>query len=307
MINVNSLSAIGEVGTDCNKQRGDMDERIRVDTDELKNQAIDFETSAGVFARAGKEILTFAAGLPSYDGQLSAPARAAALEINRQCQNLHSSYGSGAESLAKTAQAFEEVDKQTIDMLTDQQTDILIYNKEILSTQGPSTPVKAGGRKDVISYEDYGDYVIFWKNSKSIAIYKTDQNRALIQQYEKDVDEFCSLCADIFRIIQDMVMQSLALLPAIIMYLGLQGSTIIDYLKTTFPEFKGILESVDKLMGLLGLDAQDMLKKWGVNIPAFDPLKFGDDTKKLGEDADKANADYADAAKIWDELANSTP
>lgn len=91
-------------------------ERIRVDTDELKTKSKAFETSAGVFAQAGKDILAYAASLPSYDGQLSTPARAAALEINRQCQDVHSSYLNDAQSLARTAQAFADVDNQTVDV-----------------------------------------------------------------------------------------------------------------------------------------------------------------------------------------------
>ncbi len=89
-------------------------ERIRVDTDKLKDHSKVFESSAEVFAQAGKDILNFAATLPSYDGQLSTPARAAALEINRQCQELSACLSSDAQSLAKTAKAFEDVDQETI-------------------------------------------------------------------------------------------------------------------------------------------------------------------------------------------------
>jgi hypothetical protein len=50
-------------------------ERIKVDTTILKEKSKVFKTSAGVYAQCGSEILNLVAGLPSYDGQLSGPAR----------------------------------------------------------------------------------------------------------------------------------------------------------------------------------------------------------------------------------------
>jgi uncharacterized protein YukE len=104
-------------------QRGDM-ERIRVDSDELKAKSKAFETSAGIFAEAGKEILAVAAALPSYDGQLSGPARAAALEINKQCQDIHTALTTDADSLMRIAKAFEETDLQTIQLFSGYQNTI---------------------------------------------------------------------------------------------------------------------------------------------------------------------------------------
>jgi hypothetical protein len=48
--------------------------RIRVNTDDLKNEAKDFESAAEAFARAGDDIAAAAMAMPSYDGQLSGPA-----------------------------------------------------------------------------------------------------------------------------------------------------------------------------------------------------------------------------------------
>jgi len=109
-------------------------ERIRVNTEELRQYSKVFESSADVFAEAGKDILYVAAGLPSYDGQLSAPARAAALEINRQCQDIRDCYKNDAQSLAKTAQLFEDVDNQTINIMSESQLAIA------------QTPLRSGGK-----------------------------------------------------------------------------------------------------------------------------------------------------------------
>jgi uncharacterized protein YukE len=127
-------------------------ERIRVDTDKLKEKSKEFETSAGVFSTAGAEILTVAAGLPSYDGQLSTPARAAALEINRQSQDLHRSFMNISQSLTKTAQAFEEVDNRTI--VTINKSEIEISKTPIgqyFSGKGPEIS------KQKVLYDHVGD------------------------------------------------------------------------------------------------------------------------------------------------------
>ena len=99
-------------------------DRIRVNTEELRQKSKEFESSAEAYAQVGKDILSFVGGLPSYDGQLSTPARAAALEINRQCQDLHGSYTNISQSLARTAQAFEEADNQAVDTFTINQLEI---------------------------------------------------------------------------------------------------------------------------------------------------------------------------------------
>jgi uncharacterized protein YukE len=125
-------------------------ERIRVNTEELKDKSKVFESSAGVFSQAGKEILSFAAGLPSYDGQLSGPARAAALEINRQCQDVHSCLMNDAQSLAKTAQAFEDADNQTITTFMD---NLEAIGDAPLITQGG----KGKGLAIIKPPEDWGD------------------------------------------------------------------------------------------------------------------------------------------------------
>jgi uncharacterized protein YukE len=118
-------------------------ERIRVNTEELKEKSKAFESSAGVFSEAGKEILAFVAGLPSYDGQLSTPARAAALEINRQCQDLKYCLLDDAQSLVKTAQAFEDVDNQTINLLNTEQ--IKIASAPLGKPPGLAMPIEPGG------------------------------------------------------------------------------------------------------------------------------------------------------------------
>jgi type VII secretion effector (TIGR04197 family) len=89
--------------------------RIRVNTEDLKNKAKDFDTAAEAFKRAGDDILAAAMTMPSYDGQLSGPARKAGYEIQKQARELSTALAGDAESLRKTAQAFEEVDNQAVD------------------------------------------------------------------------------------------------------------------------------------------------------------------------------------------------
>jgi type VII secretion effector (TIGR04197 family) len=87
--------------------------RIRVNTEDVKNKARDFDSAAEAFTRAGDDILAAAMAMPSYDGQLSGPARKMGYEFQQQARELSTALAGDAESLRKTAQAFEEVDNQT--------------------------------------------------------------------------------------------------------------------------------------------------------------------------------------------------
>ncbi len=98
--------------------------RIRVNTEDLKAKAKDFESAAYAFNKAGDDILAAAMAMPSYDGQLSGPARKAGYEIQAGCREIKSGLSSDAESLRKTAQAFEEVDNQTEAVLLSAQSEI---------------------------------------------------------------------------------------------------------------------------------------------------------------------------------------
>jgi len=93
--------------------------RIRVNTEDLKNKAKDFDSAAEAFNRAGDDILAAAMSMPSYDGQLSGPARKVGYEIQKQARELSTALSGDAESLRKTAHAFEEVDNQTIKSIED--------------------------------------------------------------------------------------------------------------------------------------------------------------------------------------------
>jgi uncharacterized protein YukE len=136
-------------------------ERIKVDTTVLREKSKVFETSAGVYAQAGSELLSLVASLPSYDGQLSGPARASALEINRQCQELHDCLLSDAQSLIRTAQAFEEVDGQTITTLAENQTALSSQMPYYKALYAPAE--KDHGGNDVIGYQYISDdYVVIW-------------------------------------------------------------------------------------------------------------------------------------------------
>jgi uncharacterized protein YukE len=96
--------------------------RIRVNTEDLRIKAKDFDSAAEAFNRAGDEIAAFAAAMPSYDGQLSGPARKAGYEIQSQAREMKTALAGDAESLRKTAQAFEETDNQVIDSLATEQS-----------------------------------------------------------------------------------------------------------------------------------------------------------------------------------------
>jgi uncharacterized protein YukE len=105
--------------------------RIRVDTEDLKNKAKDFASAADAFNKAGDDILSAAMSMPSYDGQLSGPARKAGYEIQSQSRDLKANLSSDAQSLQNTAQSFEAVDSQTVNQLGSCQSELSDQNNKI--------------------------------------------------------------------------------------------------------------------------------------------------------------------------------
>jgi hypothetical protein len=71
--------------------------------------------------------------MPSYDGQLSGPARKAGYEIQSQAREMKTALSGDAESLRKTAQAFEDVDNQTTSSLLES---LALLLESPLSPQG---------------------------------------------------------------------------------------------------------------------------------------------------------------------------
>ena len=163
--------------------------------------------------------------------------------------------------------------------------------------QQQSVLVGSGGNH-VLGYEDYGDYVILWKDGNSSIVYKTDQNRVMVSQYEKRVDDFAKFCGKIFSVAYEMLMQGLAILPSLVLFLAAQYGAIIDFLGAKFPEFNEIMKFADTMLGLMGISMTDILQKRGVKVYAFAPMGFGEYTKDICSYTELATAAYNDASAI---------
>jgi uncharacterized protein YukE len=141
--------------------------RIRVNTEDLKEKAKDFDSAAEAFTRAGDEIIAAAMAMPSYDGQLSGPARKAGYEIQSQARKLKTALSKNADSLRKAAQAFEDVDNQTVSILFENQASL----KKIPPI--PLTPGDMVGTKDFgyqITYENGFIVITLWCGGQSTRI-----------------------------------------------------------------------------------------------------------------------------------------
>jgi uncharacterized protein YukE len=114
--------------------------RIRVNTDDLKTKAKDFDSAADAFNKAGDDILSVAISLPSYEGQLSGPARAAGYEIQSQSRDIKAILSGDAQSLQKTAQAFEAVDSQTVNQFGASQSELSDHNSNIPALEAGVVP-----------------------------------------------------------------------------------------------------------------------------------------------------------------------
>jgi hypothetical protein len=180
-IEVNSLSA------SCAKIRhrrkeGDM-ARIRVDTEELKNKAEDFAAAADSVGRAGDEILAVAMALPSYEGQLSGPARAAGYEIQRRARDMQAALAGDADLLDRNAADFAAVDHRTVDLLAQNQEAILA-----------SPPAELRGIDIGDSYLGYRDDGL--SDTVILCMYGTCReipragNEEAIKEFEKYADDY---------------------------------------------------------------------------------------------------------------------
>jgi hypothetical protein len=144
--------------------------RIRVDTADLKTKARDFESAADTFNKAGDEIAAAAMAMPSYDGQLSGPARRAGYEIQNQAKEVAVGLSADAQSLKKTAQAFEAVDNEAVETLNEYQGALVGHNSAAKFLYFPTA--KANGGNEVIGYQFISDdYVVLWYKGEYMRIH----------------------------------------------------------------------------------------------------------------------------------------
>jgi uncharacterized protein YukE len=176
--------------------------RIKVNTEELKNKAKDFDSASEALAKAGDEIAAMAMAMPSYDGQLSNPARKIGYEIQKQSRELSANLAGDADSLRKTAKSFEDVDNITQDILNENVS--IMLNSPLYKIDVSIIPVG----NDNLGYEDYEDYVIIKRNGERYKIYKNDQNQEIVDKYENDIDQYYKDKALFDALIKDLQSRS---------------------------------------------------------------------------------------------------
>jgi hypothetical protein len=291
--------------------------RIRVNTDDLKAKVKDFESAANAFNTAGDDILATAMSMPSYEGQLSGPARAAGYEIQRQSREVQTLLSGDAQSLQKTAQDFENVNNQTVDIIGENTA--LLSDSPIYGGPGGEgdAPIKQGGNPDLLAYYDYGDSVIFCKNGECLTVTITDKNRAMIEQYEKSVDDYCKALADMVSIIRDLCKGTFdsVTIACVLVILALSGVILWEFVgalawafnisAATVAEAKTAVDTAMAVLGIAraatGTDVSDILKHMGLD--PIDPWKFDEAIKKITQDEEIYTKAYNDATNIYNALA----
>jgi len=173
--------------------------RIRVDTEDLKTRAKDFESAADSFNKAGDDILTVAMAMPSYEGQLSGPARAVAYEIQSQSRDIKASLAGDSESLKNVAQSFEAVDKQAIDVFSQNQDSLLAAISPWVFD-----PIYSKGTS-YLGYNwdpNHPDVMIFCLYGVCRMLIVTDPNKEIFKNFRDDVDDYNKVlkaCYDAWR------------------------------------------------------------------------------------------------------------
>jgi len=93
--------------------------RIKVDTDLLRRNAEKLRRLAGSFDSLGNELAQASAGVPSYDGQLSGPAREAGAVSLHDAKTLRDQLLAHSDDLLRLAQMFDDADLGTSNWLND--------------------------------------------------------------------------------------------------------------------------------------------------------------------------------------------
>jgi GH24 family phage-related lysozyme (muramidase) len=124
--------------------------RVRVDTEELRQTAAVLDSVDSQLMRITQKVESVAATLPSYDGQLSGPARGAGLEARNQSSTISRKINSHSQQLICLAGAFEKAD----------QTEVAEWNETVAmlahgKTAFEKLPISGGG--NLVAFDS-----IFW-------------------------------------------------------------------------------------------------------------------------------------------------
>jgi len=201
--------------------------RIRVNTEDLKNKAKDFDSAAEAFKRAGDDILAAAMAMPSYDGQLSGPARKMGYEFQKQARELSTALTGDADSLRKTAQSFEEVDNQTVEIIgentallasaplaggpagEDDDTEVKITEETKTEWDGSTTYIKTEER-------------VYPDHSSTCTI--TQTNTKVFSEKEADIWTARDIILDaLLDLFVGLMLAELGILTILINFLGISG------------------------------------------------------------------------------------
>jgi hypothetical protein len=104
--------------------------RIRVDPDLLRDIAKDFEKTSKDILDGGDNIFSVAISMPSYDGQLSTPAKKTGYEVQSRSKTLSGYYKHDSEVLIEVANRNEVIDKQVVRDFEESRKDIGDYIRE---------------------------------------------------------------------------------------------------------------------------------------------------------------------------------
>ncbi|MBN2083755.1 MAG: hypothetical protein JW748_00925 [Anaerolineales bacterium] len=290
--------------------------RIRVNTEDLKTKAKDFESAGEAISRAGDEILAAAMAMPSYDGQLSGPARKAGYAIQTQAKALGAALAGDAESLRKAARDFENVDNQAIDLF--EENTALMSDSPIYDGPGGEgdAPIRQGGTPELLifgflAYKDYGDYVIFWRNGQTITIEITDENRSLISQYEDYLDEFFKNFADLLNTYNYLVQQGISAekifwVFILLVSLDLFTAGLLDKLGVALgiglvaPAI--VKSAADKATEMAGMSPLDIIKECGKILDPVNPEKWLPELTNLLQYGQGACQALDNANEVWNIL-----
>jgi hypothetical protein len=196
--------------------------------------------------------------MPSYDGQLSGPARKAGYEIQTQCRELKVALSNNAESIRKAAQGYEEVDNQTINLFAGNQELLSSETSAFKALYAPSE--KSSGGNEVIGYQYVSpDVVEIWWKGKKIRVQLSvpplsEEDYISIMAFIDFIDvidtDKADMRDDVIKVFEDGGLVLLALLsgllPGIGAWTAIAGS-IVALAKMGYDTLDEILKLADRV------------------------------------------------------------
>lgn len=151
-----------------------MSDQILVETDDLKKKAARLMELSIIFKEIGERISKDCLNVPSYDGQLSGPAKGAANQVVFETNVLRDAFSVRSTYMNDIAIEFENIDNDTIQLFMDRVWIVIRFIQNALTGIPPFEGDMTNGYKKFLAFEENGDLITIWFKDQAITFDLSD-------------------------------------------------------------------------------------------------------------------------------------